>query len=75
MEIGFFGFIILIIFIIWFKQPIKSIKNEIDEGIAMHVLENDATQRIEDMKRKVGCTDPNIRTAMQLLEWTRHNRS
>ena len=75
MEIGFFSFIILIIFIIWFKQPIKSIKNEIDEGIAMHVLENDATKRIEDMKRKVGCTDPNIRTAMQLLEWTRHNRS
>lgn len=75
MEIGFFGFVILIIFIIWFKQPIKSIKNEIDEGIAMHVLENDATKRIEDMKRKVGCDDPNIRTAMQLLEWTRHNRS
>ena len=75
MEIGFFGFIIIIILMLWFKKPIASIKNEVDEGIAMHILESDAARRIEDMKHRVGCNDPNVKTAMQLLEWTRHNRS
>ena len=73
MEIGFFGFILIIIVLIWFNKPIRSIKNEFDEAIAERAIENRSNSKIERMKQKMGCDDPSIKTASQLLEWINNN--
>lgn len=73
MEIGFFGFVLIIIILVWFNKPIRSLKNEFDEAIAERAIENKSNSKIERMKAKMGCNDPSIKTASQLLEWINNN--
>lgn len=69
MEIGFFGFILLIVAYLIFRKPVKAAANAANEGVAKVLLELQDPSEILQLKRKFGCEDPNVKTMTQLLDW------
>ena len=69
MEIGFFGFIVLIVIYVLFREPVKSFTKAANEGASKIVLELKDPNEISRLKKKFGCDDPNVKTTSQLLEW------
>ena len=69
MEIGFFGFIVLIVIYMLFREPVKSTVKATNEGMSKIILELKDPTEISKLKKKFGCNDPEVRTMSQLLEW------
>lgn len=69
MEISFFGFIVLVIIYMLFREPMKSFIKITDESASKVILELKDPNEIAKLKKKFGCDDPNVRTMVQLLEW------
>ena len=69
MEIGFFGFIILIVIYVLFREPVKASTKAANEGVSKIILELKDPTEISKLKKKFGCDDPKVKTMSQLLEW------
>ena len=69
MEIGFFGFIVLIVIYMLFREPVKSFTKAANEGASKVILELKDPNEIAKLKKKFGCNDPEVRTMSQLLDW------
>ena len=69
MELGFFGFIILILAYFLFKPAVKNTVGMVNEGVSSLALEFKEPEKVAEMKRKFGCTDNNVKTMSDLLNW------
>lgn len=69
MEIGIFGFIVLILAYFLFKPAVKNTVGMVNEGISGLALEFREPDKIAEMKKKFGCTDDNVKTMSDLLDW------
>jgi hypothetical protein len=69
MEIGFFGFIVLVVIYMLFREPVKATTKAANEGMSKIILELKDPNEITKLKKKFGCNDPEVRTMSQLLEW------
>ena len=69
MEIGFFGFIVIIIVYTLFREPVKATTKAANEGMSKIILELKDPNEISKLKKKFGCNDPEVRTMSQLLDW------
>lgn len=69
MEISFFAFIILVILYFVFRKPVKSSVKVADEGLSKVILELKDPNEITRLKKKFGCTDTDVKTMSQLLQW------
>ena len=75
MELGLFGFIILIIAYFLFKPAVNNAVNMVNEGVASASLALHEPEKVAAMKRKFGCNDPNIQTMSDLLAWVNSHRN
>lgn len=73
MEIGFFGFLIIVICYFLFRPAVKNSVGMVNEGMASLALEFREPDKVAEMKRKFGCDDPNIRSMSDLLNWVNKN--
>lgn len=69
MELGFFGFIVIIVCYFLFRPAVKNTVGMVNEGVSSLALEFREPDKVAEMKRKFGCDDPNIRTMSDLLNW------
>ena len=69
MEIGFFGFIIVVIGYFIFRPAVKNTVGMVNEGVSSLALEFREPDKVTEMKRKFNCEDPEIRTMSDLLNW------
>lgn len=69
MEIGIFGFLVLLICYFLFRPAVKNTVDTVNEGVASLALEFKEPEKVEQMKRKFGCDDPNVKSMSDLLEW------
>lgn len=69
MEIGLFGFVIIIICYFLFRPAVKNTVDTVNEGIASLALEFKEPDKVKQMKKKFGCTDDNVKTMSDLLDW------
>lgn len=70
MELGLFGFIVLVIAYFLFRPAVKNTVGMVNEGVSSLALEFKEPEKVAEMKRKFGCDDPNVRTMTDLLNWT-----
>lgn len=75
MEIGFFGFLVLVICYFLFRPAVKNAVDTVNEGVASLSLEFKEPEKVSEMKRKFGCTDPNVRSMSDLLTWVNSHKS
>lgn len=69
MEIGFFGFVIIVVIYMLFREPVKATTKAANEGMSKIILELKDPNEIAKLKKKFGCDDPEVRTMSQLLDW------
>lgn len=69
MEIGLFGFIILVICYFLFRPAVKNTVGMVNEGVSSLALEFKEPEKVQQMKQKFGCTDDNVKTMSELLDW------
>jgi hypothetical protein len=69
MELGLFGFIVLVIAYFLFRPAVKNTVGMVNEGVSSLALEFKEPEKVAEMKRKFGCDDPNIKTMSDLLDW------
>lgn len=69
MEIGFFGFLIIIVCYFIFRPAVKNTVNTVNEGVASLALEFREPDKVAEMKKRFGCTDDNVKTMSELLDW------
>lgn len=69
MEISFFAFVALVILYFLFREPVKSSVKATNEGLSKVLLELKDPDEITRLKKKFGCTDTNVKTMSQLLQW------
>jgi hypothetical protein len=69
MELGLFGFIVLVIAYFLFRPAVKNTVGMVNEGVSSLALEFKEPEKVTEMKRKFGCDDPNIKTMSDLLDW------
>ena len=73
VEIGFFGFIIVVICYFVFRPAVKNTVGMVNEGVSSLALEFREPDKVKAMKARFGCDDPNIRTMSDLLNWVNKN--
>lgn len=69
MELGLFGFVLIVICYFLFKPAVKNTVGMVNEGVSSLALEFREPDKVQEMKRKFGCEDPNVRTMSDLLDW------
>lgn len=69
MELGFFGFIVLIIAYFLFRPAVKNTVGMVNEGVSSLALEFREPDKVQEMKSRFGCDDPNVKTMSDLLNW------
>lgn len=75
MEIGFFGFLIIVICYFLFRPAVKNTVGAVNEGVASLALEFREPEKVTEMKRKFGCSDPEVKTMSDLLDWVNKRRN
>ena len=75
MEIGFFGFLVIVICYFLFRPAVKNTVNTVNEGVASLALEFREPDKVAEMKRKFGCEDPDVKTMSDLLDWVNKRKS
>ena len=73
MEIGFFGFLVIVICYFLFRPAVKNTVNTVNEGVASLALEFREPDKVQEMKRKFGCNDDSVRSMSDLLSWVNKN--
>lgn len=69
MEIGIFGFLVLVICYFLFRPAVKNTVDTVNEGVASLALEFKEPEKVSAMKHKFGCEDPNVKSMSDLLNW------
>lgn len=75
MEVGFFGFIVLILLYFLFRPAIKTSVSTVNDGVSRLALELQEPEQLRKMKAKFGCDDPNVRSMSDLLAWVNSHRN
>lgn len=69
MELGLFGFVLIVICYFLFKPAVKNTVGMVNEGVSSLALEFREPEKVSEMKRKFNCEDPNVKTMSDLLNW------
>lgn len=69
MELGLFGFVLIVICYFLFKPAVKNTVGMVNEGVSSLALEFREPEKVTEMKRKFNCDDPNVKTMSDLLNW------
>lgn len=75
MEVGFFGFIVLILLYLLFRPAVKNTVGAVNDGVSRLALELQEPEQLKKMKAKFGCDDPNVRSMSDLLAWVNSRKN